>query len=427
MIDSDRVADHDPIAANLAGEADSISAVQERNARLQADDVRRITILGATGSIGKSTLSIVATHPDRYKVVAVTGGQNARRLAEIARETGARFVAIADATKLFELKAALSDLPCEVAGGESAVIEAARLSCDMTISAIVGFAGLAPTLAALESCAMLALANKESLVCAGTLVRDKARRNKVALLPLDSEHNAIFQALNAEKMKTVEKITLTASGGPFRTWKKADIAAAGPEQALKHPNWSMGAKITIDSATLMNKGLEVIEAHHLFPIRHDQLDVVVHPQSIVHGMVSFIDGAVIAELGHPDMRTPIAHCMAHPRRIETPVERLNLAAIGALTFEEPDLERFPMLRLAREALGQGDIATNLINGANEVAVQHFLGKTLSFYGMSDLVAQVMDDGMRTFSGERAVDSFETATEIDRFARERAHDFARRAS
>ena len=224
---------------------------------------RRISILGATGSIGKSTLSIVETHPDLYKVVTITGGSNVARLAEIAHATQAEFVAIADETKLAELKQALGSLPCEVAGGDAAIIEAAKISCDMTISAIVGFAGLAPTLAALDACETLALANKESLVCAGTLVRKKAATNNVTLLPMDSEHNAIFQALNAENMASVEKVTLTASGGPFRTWQKDQIAVAGPEKALKHPNWSMGAKITIDSATLMNKGLEIIEAHHL--------------------------------------------------------------------------------------------------------------------------------------------------------------------
>ncbi|MEP2944063.1 MAG: 1-deoxy-D-xylulose-5-phosphate reductoisomerase [Hyphomicrobiales bacterium] len=388
---------------------------------------RRISILGATGSIGKSTLSIVETHPDLYKVVAVTGGGNVARLVEIARATRAEFVAIADETKLGELKEALSSLPCEVASGDAGIIEAAKMSCDMTISAIVGFAGLAPTLAALDACETLALANKESLVCAGTLVRKKAAANNVELLPMDSEHNAIFQALNGEKIDSVEKVTLTASGGPFRTWSKAQIAEAGPEQALKHPNWSMGAKITIDSATLMNKGLEVIEAHHLFPIRHDQLDVVVHPESIIHGMVSFIDGAVIAELGCPDMRTPIAHCMGHPERISAPVERLNLAKLGSLTFEEPDYDRFPMLGLALEALVKGDIATNLLNAANEIAVHQFLNNGLSFYGMSDLVANVLDEGLKNFSSSQSIESLEEAIEVDHFARNKGFDFMKVAS
>lgn len=388
---------------------------------------RRIAILGATGSIGKSTLSIVETHPDLYDVVAITGGGNVTRLVEIARITEPEFVAIADESKLDELKEALSDLPCQVAGGEAATIEAARISCDMTISAIVGFAGLAPTLAALDACSILALANKESLVCAGTLVRRVAKANNVTLLPMDSEHNAIFQALNGEKMESVEKVTLTASGGPFRTWSREEIAKAGPEQALKHPNWSMGAKITIDSATLMNKGLEVIEAQHLFPIRHDQLDVVVHPESIIHGMVSFVDGAVIAELGCPDMRTPIAHCMAHPQRIKAPVERLDLAAHGTLSFEKPDLERFPMLGLALDALAQGDIATNLINASNEIAVGHFLKKRLSFYGMSDLVARVLDDGLKHFTTSKTIESLDQAIEVDHFARLRGIDFVKNLS
>ena len=389
--------------------------------------LRRISILGATGSIGKSTLSIVETHPDLYKVVAVTGGGNVARLVEVARATRAEFVAIADETKLENLKEALSSLPCEVAGGDAGIIEAAKISCDMTISAIVGFAGLAPTLAALDSCQTLALANKESLVCAGTLVRKKAATNNVTLLPMDSEHNAIFQALNGEKIESVEKVTLTASGGPFRTWSKDQIAKAGPEQALKHPNWSMGAKITIDSATLMNKGLEIIEAHQLFPISHDQLDVVVHPESIIHGMVSFVDGAVIAELGCPDMCTPIAHCMGHPERISAPVERLSLAKLGSLTFEEPDYNRFPMLGLALQALAKGDVATNLLNAANEIAVHQFLNKELSFYGMSDLVAKVLDEGLKNFSGSQSIDSLEEAIEVDHFARNKGFDFMKVAS
>lgn len=383
---------------------------------------RRISILGATGSIGKSTLSIVETHPELYDVVAVTGGGNVARLAEIARITKAEFVAIADESKLEELKQALSGLPCQIAGGEAAIIEAAKVPCNMTISAIVGFAGLAPTLAAIDVCTTLALANKESLVCAGTLVRRKAQQKNVTLLPMDSEHNAIFQALNGERMQSVEKVTLTASGGPFRTWDKSKISAAGPEQALKHPNWSMGAKITVDSATLMNKGLEVIEAHHLFPIRHDQLNVVVHPESIIHGMVSFIDGAVIAELGCPDMRTPIAHCMGHPHRITAPVERLNLAQLGSLTFEEPDLDRFPMLGLALDALAQGDVATNLLNAANEVAVHYFLKNSLSFYGMSDLVAQVLDEGLKNFVASNTIETLDDAIAVDAFARKQGFEF-----
>lgn len=389
--------------------------------KMQSNGLRRISILGATGSIGASTLDIVAAHPDAYEVVAITGGANVKRLSEIARLTRARVVAIADPDKLAELRATLSDLDCMVIGGDEAVLEAARIPCDMMISAIVGFAGLAPTLAAIDHCSMLALANKESLVCAGTYLRERVRAKGVTLLPLDSEHNAIFQALLAGQMRDVEKVTLTASGGPFRTWERARIAAAGPEAALKHPNWSMGAKITIDSATLMNKGLEVIEAHHLFPIRHDQLDVVVHPQSIIHGMVSFIDGAVIAELGSPDMRTPIAHCMAHPQRIATSVKRLDLASIGTLTFEKPDLQRFPMLGLARQALKAGDVATNLLNAANEVAVGMFLGKGIDFYGMSALVERVLTAGSKEFGPSAQIESLDMARTVDHFARRTASD------
>lgn len=381
-----------------------------------SDNVRTISILGATGSIGDSTLAIVAHQPDRYKVIAVTGGANAEKLAKIARDTGAQIVAIADENKVAYLKDALSDLNCEILGGDEGVLQAARAPCEMTISSIVGFAGLGPTLAALDACRYLSLANKESLVCAGSLVMGEADKKGVTVLPLDSEHNAIHQALLGDRIADVEMVTLTASGGPFRTWSKEDIANAGPANALKHPNWSMGAKITIDSATLMNKGLEVIEAHHLFPIRHDQLDVVVHPQSIIHGMVSFVDGAVLAELGNPDMRTPIAHCMAHPNRIETEVARLSLTKIAQLTFEEPDLERFPMLKIAKQALAEGDVATNLINGANEVAVQHFLNENLSFYGMSDVVEEVLTVGLKQFNPSKGIASYEQAVEIDNFAR-----------
>ena len=384
-----------------------------------SENIRTISILGATGSIGDSTLAIVAHQPDRYKVVAVTGGANAEKLAKIARDTGASIVAIADETKVSYLKEALADLPCDVLGGIEGVLEAARAPCEMTISSIVGFAGLGPTLAALDACRYLSLANKESLVCAGSLVMGEAAKKGVTVLPLDSEHNAIHQALLGDRIADVEMVTLTASGGPFRTWSKEDIAKAGPANALKHPNWSMGAKITIDSATLMNKGLEVIEAHHLFPIRHDQLDVVVHPQSIIHGMVSFVDGAVLAELGCPDMRTPIAHCMAHPNRIETEVERLSLTQIGQLTFEEPDYARFPMLKIAKQALSEGDVATNLINGANEVVVQHFLNENLSFYGMSEVVEEVLTSGLDQFTPKDGIASYEQAVTIDAYARSQA--------
>lgn len=375
--------------------------------------------MGATGSIGDSTLAIVEHQPELFKVVALSGGTNVEKLAKIARRVRPEIVAIADESKLDTLKSALHDLPCKVVGGEKGVLEAARAPCEMTISAIVGFAGLQPTLEALKACQYLALANKESLVCAGTLVMQEASKRDVTILPLDSEHNAIYQALQGDRIEDVETVTLTASGGPFRTWSRDDIAKAGPQHALKHPNWSMGAKITIDSATMMNKGLEVIEAHHLFPIRHNQLDVVVHPQSIIHGMVSFVDGAVLAELGTPDMRTPIAHCMAHPGRIETEVKRLSLTQIGTLTFEEPDLQRFPMLKIAMQALAMGDIATNLINAANETAVHQFLRENLSFYGMSDVVTGVLDKGLKHFDRTTGIETYEQAAAIDQFARREA--------
>src|SRR3954469_10176771 len=352
---------------------------------------RRVTILGATGSIGSSTVDRRKRQNGRFTVKALTAHKNGVALAKLARDLGASFAAVADHDAYRELKSELSGSGIEAASGSEAVAEAARRPADWVIGAITGTAGLAPSLAAIERGATLALANKESLVCAGTLVMRRARANGAAVLPVDSEHNALFQAMTAGRREDVVKVIITASGGPFRTWSKADIESKATLQAaLKHPNWSMGPKVTIDSATLMNKGLEVIEAHHFFNLKPDEVEVLVHPQSIVHGMVEFRDGSVIAHLGSHDMRIPIAHCLAWPDRIDGPAKRLDLAEIGSLTFERPDLERFPALGLAWQALRTGSGATTVLNAANEIAVAEFVSGQITFTGIPALVEATID-------------------------------------
>jgi 1-deoxy-D-xylulose-5-phosphate reductoisomerase len=351
---------------------------------------RRVTILGATGSIGASTIDVVKHEPDRYCVEAVASGGKAMALAQLARDIGARFAAVADPSAYRDLKDALSGTAIEPAAGPEAVIEAARRPADWIIGAISGASGLAPTLAALEQGSTVALANKECLVCAGQLFMRSAARAGATVLPVDSEHNAIFQAMAGGRREDVKRIILTASGGPFCTWTRDAMRAVTPEQALKHPNWSMGPKVTIDSATLMNKGLELIEAHHIFALPASQIDVLVHPQSIVHGLVEFRDGSVLAQLGSPDMRTPIAHCLAWPERIDGRAPQLDLAKVANLSFAEPDLERFPALGLARTALESGNGATTILNAANEVAVAEFLASRLGFAGIPVLVEATLD-------------------------------------
>jgi 1-deoxy-D-xylulose-5-phosphate reductoisomerase len=346
---------------------------------------RSVTILGATGSIGASTIDLIKRERSRYRVEALSANTNATALAALARELNARFAAIADPSAYDELKSALAGSGIAAGAGDSALIEAAAHPAQWVIGAITGAAGLKPTLAAAERGAIVAIANKECLVCAGGLFMRRAKAAGATVLPVDSEHNALFQAMSGSRRADVRRVILTASGGPFRTWSAEAIAAATPEQALKHPNWTMGQKVTIDSATLMNKGLEVIEAHHLFALKPAEIDVLVHPQSIVHGLVEFQDGSLIAQLGSPDMRIPIAHCLAWPRRINGPAERLDLARQGTLTFENPDLDRFPALRLAREALEAGEGAPTVLNAANEVAVAAFLARSLHFLGIAALV------------------------------------------
>jgi 1-deoxy-D-xylulose-5-phosphate reductoisomerase len=361
-----------------------------RPANEAAGGERSVTLLGATGSIGASTIDLIRRERERYRVEAVSANTNAAALAELARAVGARFAAVGDQAAYRELKSALSGSGIEAAAGESALVEAAQRPAQWVIGAITGAAGLRPTLAAAERGAIVALANKETLVCAGGLFMRRAAAAGATVLPVDSEHNALFQAMSAGRREDVRRVILTASGGPFRTWSKAQIRAATLEQALKHPNWSMGPKVTIDSATLMNKGLEVIEAHHLFALKPDEIDVVVHAQSVIHGLVEFRDGSFIAQLGSPDMRIPIAHCLAWPERIDGPAPRLDLAAVATLSFERPDLERFPALALARRALEAGGGAPTVLNAANEVAVGEFLAKRLGFAGISALVELTLD-------------------------------------
>ena len=355
-----------------------------------ATEVRAITILGATGSIGASTLDLIKRAPHLYRVESISARRNAAALGKIAREVGARHAVVADHAAYRELKEALSGSRIEAASGEDALVEAAQRPADWVMAAISGSVGLKPTLAAIERGATVALANKECLVCAGGLFMRRAASTGATVLPVDSEHNAVFQALGAGNRADVRRAILTASGGPFRTWSKEAIRAATPEQALRHPNWVMGPKVTIDSATLMNKGLEIIEAHHLFSLRSDEIDVLVHPQSVVHGLVEFRDGSVVAQLGSPDMRIPIAHCLAWPRRIDGPAARLDLAALRELTFEDPDLERFPALGLARRALETGGAAPTVLNAADEVAVSEFIAGRIGFPAIPALVEATLD-------------------------------------
>jgi 1-deoxy-D-xylulose-5-phosphate reductoisomerase len=350
-----------------------------------------VTLLGATGSIGASTIDLLKREPSRYRVEAVSANRSATALAALARDVHARFAVVGDPAAYAELKDALAGTGIAAGAGESALIEAADRPADFVIGAITGAAGLKPTLAAAERGAIVALANKECLVCAGDLFMRRAAACGATVLPVDSEHNALFQAMGAGRRADVRRVILTASGGPFRTKSVAEIRAATPAQALRHPNWSMGPKITIDSATLMNKGLEVIEAHHLFALRPDEIDVLVHPQSIIHGLVEFRDGSLIAQLGSPDMRIPIAHCLAWPdERLAGPAPRLDLAQAASLTFEEPDLQRFPALGLARRALEAGGGAPTVLNAANEVAVEEFLAERLGFAGIAVLVEATLE-------------------------------------
>lgn len=351
---------------------------------------RRISILGATGSIGESTLDLVGRNPTAYQVVALTGGRNAKRLAELAITHKAEIAVVADETCLEALRAHLAGSGIEAAAGDAALIEAASRPADWVMAAIVGAAGLRPTLAAVRQGTCTALANKECLVSAGRIFMREVARHETTLLPVDSEHSAAMQVMGGVSAEKVERICLTASGGPFRSWSLADMAGVTPEQALAHPNWTMGPKVTIDSATLMNKALELIEAHHLFAVEADRLEVLIHPQSIVHCLVYYRDGSVLAQMSCPDMRTPIAYSLAWPNRMEAPTERLDLASIGDLSFEPPDEAQFPALRLVREVLAAGGSASTILNAANEVAVEAFLDGRIGFLAIAGLVEATLD-------------------------------------
>lgn len=351
---------------------------------------RRVSVLGATGSIGRSTLDLIGREPTRYHVVALSANSNAELLAKQAIANNAELAVVANPAAYSDLKSALAGSPVEAVAGPDALLDAVARPADWIMAAIVGSAGLRPTLKAVQQGTCVALANKECLVSAGDIFMDAVAKSGTQLLPVDSEHSAGFQAIDPDATESIEKITLTASGGPFRTWSREKMAKAKPDDALKHPNWSMGPKNTIDSATLMNKGLELIEAYHLFPIEADQLDVVIHPQSIVHCLVEYSDGSVLAQMCSPDMRTPIAYSLAWPERMWAPTERLDLAKIGSLSFEEPDYERFPALRMAREVLDADNGATTVLNAANEIAVDAFLERRIGLPSITALVAATLE-------------------------------------
>ena len=400
--------------------SDAMTLVQSRDADFQSGSPLRVTILGATGSIGSSTLDLVEREPDRYQIQALTANGNAAALAKMARKHGAKLAVVADVALYRELKSELSGTGVAAAAGASGLEEAAAMPADCTVAAIVGIAGLAPAMRAVEQGKRVALANKECLVSAGPFFMDAVRRYGTELITVDSEHSAVMQTLERRNRDQVSRVILTASGGPFRIWTAEAIGAATLEQALKHPNWNMGQKVTIDSATLMNKGLELIEALHLFDLRPEQLDVLVHPQSIVHALVEYHDGSVLAQLACPDMRLPIALALTWPARRPTPAPKLDLAQLGALTFEAPDEVRFPALRLAKAAMRAGGGATAALNAANEVAVSAFLAKRCKLIHIAAIVEASLSklDGLAmlavptSIEGVMALD--ETARQVAAF-------------
>ena len=376
--------------------------------------MRSLTVLGATGSIGASTLDLIRRNREEWRVVALTAHSNATELAKLAREFGAEVAVVADEVHLPTLREALAGSGIEAAGGPAALVEAAARGADVTVAAIVGCAGLAPTMAAIEQGGIIALANKEALVSAGEVMMAAVARHGATLLPIDSEHNAIFQCLTGNDHAHVRWITLTASGGPFRDWSWERLSAATPAEAVRHPNWDMGAKISVDSATMFNKGLELIEAYHLFPVGLDKLRIIVHPQSVVHSMVEYRDGSTLAQLGPSDMRVPIASALAWPARMDTPCAPLDLAEIGELTFRKPDEVRFPATRLAREAAQAGGAIPAVLNAANEIAVAAFLGGQISFTRISAQVEDVLGSYAPPPPG-----SLSDVLEVDTEARARA--------
>ena len=389
----------------------------------------RVSVLGASGSIGVSALDVIASggegSPD-FSVVALTANRNVAALAAAAKKVRAEIAVVADEACYAELKSALAGSGVEAAAGDAAIAEAGARKADVVVAGIVGIAGLAATLAAVRQGASIALANKESMVCAGKLLRDEARQSGARLLPIDSEHNAIFQVL--DRPERVEKLILTASGGPFRSASMQEMAAATPEKACAHPNWDMGAKISVDSATMMNKGLELIEAAYLFDVPESRIDVLIHPQSIIHSLVAYDDGSVLAQLGLPDMRTPISYALSWPRRMPLPgLERLDLAKIGRLDFLPPDAERFPALTLARGAVSAGGGAPIVLNGANEVAVAAFLQRRIGFLTISEVSGQVLEEFLANTTARDEPARFEDVYAIDRWARARTVEILRLAA
>ncbi len=372
-----------------------------------ASNRKSLTILGSTGSVGKNTIDLIKRSQNNYQVEALTANSNVIALARQAIELKAKIAVVADPSKYQELKMALSGTKIEPAAGEQALIEAASRPTDWVMGAIVGAAGLAPTLQAVRRGATVALANKECLVSAGEIFTREVERHGATLLPVDSEHSAIFQVFEFDQADRVTKIILTASGGPFRQMDKSSMLSVTPSQAIAHPNWDMGAKISVDSATMMNKGLELIEAYHLFPIAEPQIEVLVHPQSVIHSMVEYVDGSVLAQMGTPDMRTPISFAMEWPNRMQTPSPRLSLADIGTLTFELPDCERFPALRLAREALITGRSAPTVLNAVNEVAVQKFIDGKIGFLDIATTIEEALNK-----IPPHSISSLEDVIEID---------------
>ena len=374
--------------------------------------MRSLTILGATGSVGASTLDLVRRNRDGWRVEALTANGSAEELAALAREFDAALAVVADEAALPALREALAGTRIETAAGEGALIETASRPVDLTMAAIVGCAGLAPTMAAIEEGGTVALANKEALVSAGAVMTAAVSHSGTTLLPVDSEHNAIFQCLAGARTEDIRRITLTASGGPLREWPADRLATVTPEQAVAHPNWDMGAKISVDSATMFNKGLELIEAYHLFPVALDQLAIVVHPQSVVHSMVEYRDRSTLAQLGPSDMRVPIASCLAWPGRIETPCDPLDLPALGELTFFAPDEERFPATRIARQAAEAGGGAPAVLNAANEVAVAAFLAGQIAFTRIAPLV----EEALARHDGTPPPETLDEVLALDREAR-----------
>jgi len=385
---------------------------------------RTITILGSTGSIGDSTLSLLEFAADNqaadFEIEALTANSNVDKLAAQAKKFRPKFVAVADETLGEDLRAALVGTGIEVGAGANAIEEAAERDADYVMAAIVGAAGLKPTLRAAKRGADIALANKECLVCAGDVLTAAIEQAGGRLLPVDSEHNAIFQVFDFERPERVTRLILTASGGPFRTWTKEEMADATPAQAVAHPNWSMGAKISVDSATLMNKGLELIEAAHIFPVGHERIEVLVHPQSVIHSMVEYVDGSILAQLGTPDMRTPIATTLFWPDRAPSPSAKLDFAEVSKLTFEAPDIKRFPALRLARESIAAGGIMPATLNAANEIAVAAFLNGGIKFLDIAAISEQVLQSVVRS-TGSSAITSLEEAMAADGEARRLAED------